>query len=229
MRELLTCIGIALVIGAELPSFAQQSSEAWQVADRLVESLGGREAWANARSLYVQEKAFPASIAGPVKAEFWRDLEVPTYRSRIEGPSIRRETSWTANAGWVIRDGVRTELSADDISSELSGWRQEPYVMYHLLALQDSSLHLVLVDGNRLEIYDGQDGSLLCWFVVDASGAPLRWGNVFEGEVNEHVYGPLRSFGNVSMPSWGTSTTGSWRFEYVQVTPLMEPIEIGAN
>jgi len=226
MRKWLLAFITVLVLNAGLPTFAQSNTEAWQVADRILDNLGGREPWASARSLYVREKAFPAGIEGPLVAEFWRDLETPVYRSLIVGPSIRRETRWSKNSGWVNRDGVRTEMSADAIRSEISGWRQEPYVMYHKLALHDSSLHLVMANNNRLEIFDGEGGALLCWFVVDASGAPLRWGNVFDGEINEHVYGPLRNFGPIRMPAWGTSTTGSWRFEYQDVVPMAKPLDL---
>ena len=208
---------------------AQSNNEAWQVANRMLENLGGREVWASARTLYVRERAFPASLAGPIKAEFWRDLEVPAYRSLIEGPSIRRETRWSEKGGWVNRNGVQSELTADAITANISDWRQEPYVMYHKLAVRDSSLHLELANDNRLEIFDEQNGKLLCWFVVDASGALLIWGNIYEGEVSEHVYGPLREFGQVSMPAWGTSTTGSWRFEYEDVVPMAEPLDIELN
>jgi len=195
----------------------------------MLEGLGGREVWASARTLYVRERAFPASLDEPITAEFWRDLEIPAYRSLIEGASIRRETRWSEKGGWVIRNGVRSELTEDDIRTNISEWRQEPYVMYHKLAIRDSSLHLKLVDDNRLEIFDGENGKLLCWFVVDASGALLIWGNYYEGKVSEHVYGPLRDFGRVRMPAWGTSTTGSWRFEYEDVVPMAEPLDIEAN
>ena len=226
MRKRLLAFGAALSLITVLPAFAQSNTDPWQVADRMLDNVGGREPWASAQSLYVREKAFPAGIEGPLNAEFWRDLEIPAYRSLIVGPSFRRETRWSEDGGWVNRDGVQSELSADEIMSEISGWRQEPYVMYHKLALHDSSLHLVMAKNNRLEIFDGEGGALLCWFVIDALGAPLRWGNVFDGEINEHIYGPLRNFGPIRMPAWGTSTTGSWRFEYQDVVLMAKPLDL---
>ncbi len=226
MRSLLVALGMALAFSSGSAASAQTDADAWAVADRLLQSLGGRAAWASARSLYVRERAFPASIDGSVVAEFWRDLESPAYRSLVVGPSIRRETAWSENGGYSIRDGVRTEMSAESLRAWIADWRQEPYVMYHKLAVRDPSLRLTAVDENRLEIYDRESGSLLCWFVVDISGALLRWGNYYKGEVSEHVYGPLQDFGEIRMPSWGTSTTGSWRFEYEEVRPMSEPLDI---
>ena len=189
----------------------------WEVAERLVESLGGREVWSSAHLLYVRETAYPVGVAGPVRAEFWRNLDVPAYRSIVSGPGLHRETEWTADSGWTVRNGVRTEMNTAELDLEVAGWVQEPYVMYRRLALRDSTLHLTLSDDHRLDIYDGRGGRLLSWFVVDASGALLKWGNIYDGAVNEHVYGPLRPFGALRMPRWGTSTTGARRFEYEEV------------
>ena len=196
------------------------------MADRLVESLGGRDVWAAAKTLYVRERAYPASINGPVTAEFWRDLEKPAYRSVVVGSGVNRETRWDEDGGWVVRDGAKSEIPEENVRADVIAWRQEPYVMYHKLALHDPTLHLKSVDGRKLEIYDGPDGRLLCWFVVDASGALLVWGNIYDGEVSEHVYGPLRQFGEFRMPAWGTSTNGGWRFEYEEVIGLSEPLDI---
>lgn len=220
MRLLLKSIICTFAMSPVLPALAETADDPWQVADRLVESLGGKETWASAQALYVREQAFPASLKEPVTAEFWRDLEKPAYRSLVVGPSIRREAAWTERGGWVVRDGVRSEMSEETLREEIAGWRQEPYVMYHKLALRDPSLELKLVDGNRLEIFDRESDKLLCWFVVDASGALLRWGNYYQGEISEHVYGPLKDFGELTMPAWGTSTTGSWRFDYQEVRPI---------
>ena len=73
---------------------SNQNSEAWKVADQLLESLGGREVWASTKILYVKEKAFPESLFHPVTAEFWRDLEKPAYRSVIDGYNFHEEKKW---------------------------------------------------------------------------------------------------------------------------------------
>jgi hypothetical protein len=228
-RTIITTVCVILLIGVEVKTenlqTKQSTNEAWKVADRMIESIGGQQVWAVARSLYVRELAYPASVQGPLTAEFWRDLEKPAYRSVITGPGLRRETRWNEQGGWVIRDGVKTTMTTEKLKSEITGWRNEPYILYHKLALRDPSLHLAVSEGNRLEIFERSGGPMLCWFVVDSSGALLMWGNLYEGEVNEHVYGPLRDFGKVRMPAWGTSTTGSWRFEYQEVVPSAEPLD----
>jgi transglutaminase-like putative cysteine protease len=87
--------------------------------------------------------------------------------------------------------------------------------MYHKLAMRDPSLHLVMAQENRIEVYLGEGGRTLCWFDLDANGALLRWGNFYQSEKSEHVYGPIKPVGEFQLPAWGTSTSGAWRFEYL--------------
>lgn len=216
----LLAIGMGLVVFGQAPNTEQtanaEPTAEWQAADRLVESLGGQKVWAETKTLYVKEKAFPQSLDHSVTAEFWRDLEKPEYRSLVTGPNLRRETQWSEDGGWVVMNGKRTEMTAGAVQADVFAWAQEPYVVYHKLAVRDPSLHLVLVGENRLEVYLGEGGRLLCWFDLDANGALLRWGNFYQGELSEHVYGPIKPVGDYHLPAWGTSVSGSWRFEYLE-------------
>jgi hypothetical protein len=207
---------------------SQPAGDPGAFADRLLESLGGRKVWADARTLYVKERAYPPNVAGPVSAEFWRDLHVPAYRSVVIGPGFRRETHWSEAGGWRIRDGVRTEMTPAELATEVADWRTEPYVLYHQIAVRDPRLRLALNGERRLDVFDASSsGALIGWFVTDSAGALLKWGNYYEGAVSEHVYGPLQAFGAFRMPRWGAATDGSWRFEYDVVRATREPLVIG--
>jgi hypothetical protein len=94
-----------------------------------------------------------------------------------------------------------------------------------MLALRDPELRVELVDTSRLVVLD-REGHTLCWFVVDAAGAPLKRGNVFGGSVHEPTYGPLVQLGEFRMPAWGASADASWRFEYVSITASEAPLEL---
>jgi hypothetical protein len=198
--------------------------EALAAVDRLLERLGGRAVWTRARSLHVRERAWHPRYGGPIQADFWRDLDRPAYHSRLTGPGIERVTVWDARSGWHLRDGQLTPMSGPELAAEIDGWKQTPYRIYRQLALRDSEL-LVELEADRLVVLDRQ-GRTLCWFVLDASGAPLKWGNVFRGEMNEHTYGPLVPFGSFRMPAWGTSADASWRFEYVAIDGSEEPLQL---
>lgn len=218
-NQLLLKLSLLLFLLAGSNSLVGQSTpkDPWKAADKLLESIGGKEIWASTKILYVKEKAYPASLSYPVIAEFWRNLEHPSYCSMIVGDSIQRETQWTSDEGWVIRNGSRKDMSQEQLKEEVMNWYQEPYVMYHKLAVRDPSIRLKLVNDRKLEIYAVTDGRLLCWFRFDKSGKLLIWGNYYQNEISEHVYGPIKKIGEFKMPAWGTSTNGSWRFEYLDI------------
>ena len=54
-------------------------------------------------------------------------------------------------------------MSAEQLAAELQGLRQEPYAIYHRIAIGDSRLRVELRDGGALYFFDG-DERLLCWF-----------------------------------------------------------------
>lgn len=219
-----------LAFGAALPATAVQETmagapEALAATDRLLEQLGGREVWARARSLHIRERVYHPRYGGPIQVDIWRDLERPAYHSRIIGPGFERVMAWDGRTGWRVRDGRMTPMSGEEVTTEVSGWRQEPYRVYRQLARRDPDLRVALADSTRLVVLD-RDGRTLCWFLLDAKGAPLKWGNVFDGRINEHTYGPLVSFGSFRMPAWGTSADASWRFEYVEVTATDDALRV---
>ncbi|MGH8242873.1 MAG: hypothetical protein ACRETY_05920 [Steroidobacteraceae bacterium] len=43
----------------------------------------------------------------------------------------------------------------------------------------------------------------------------LSWANFYDGVINQHYYGPSVDLGDVNLPKFGISSTGSFRFEYV--------------
>jgi hypothetical protein len=226
MKRRATTWAALLTVASGAGVSAQQTIDPWVFADRLVASLGGRAVWAAARTLYVRESAYPPSIAGPVTVEIWRDLQAPAYRSILRGSGIQRELHFSEQVGWRVRDGVRTTLSAQELAEEIADWRTEPYVLYHRLARRDSTLRLVMRSPNRLDVFDNSGSDIIGWFVADSAGALLLWGNYYQGQISEHVYGPLRPLGRFRMPAWGAATDGSWRFEYVEIRASPEPLII---
>jgi hypothetical protein len=202
-------------------------TEAIAAAERLLERVGGRDVWVGVRTLHVRERAYHLRFGGPLQADFWRDFDQPAYHSRVTGAGLDRTTAWDTLGGWRVREGVFSRFGSDELAMEIAGSRREPYRIYRALARRDAALRVSLQDGNRL-VFSDRGGLTVCWFVLDASGAPLKWGNVYDGRVNEHTYGPLVQFGSFRMPAWGTSADGSWRFEYVAISASSETLRLPA-
>ena len=215
---------VFLAVAAPAPPVAAQTrgeAPAVAAAERLLDAVGGREAWANARTFFVEERVFTAS-GDVAQLRIWRDMVAGTRRlERSSAGSTYRE--WLSPAGgWEERDGQRRVLAAQELASERYGLMQEPYAIYRRLALNDPRLRMVLRDPRSLYVYDSDD-RLLCWFLLDGKGSLVSWGNFYDGAINQHYYGPLVDVGDANLPKWGVSTTGAFRFEYVRADMQAEP------
>lgn len=211
VRKLLTAL-LAL-FGTPAAAEVRGDRAAVAASERMLEQVGGRDAWAKVRTFYVEERAFQRT--GEIaQLKIWRDFESGSRRLERSTPTTRFAEWLSPNGGFEVRDGVQRPLPAVELAMELQGLRQEPYAIYRRLALRDPTLRLQLRNESSLYIYDGEE-NLLCWFVLDDTGAPTSWGNFWNGAINQHNYGPLADMGDVRLPKWGSSTTGAFRFEYV--------------
>jgi hypothetical protein len=218
-------VALLLTVAAEASAAGVRGeADARQAGQRLLEQVGGAAAW-RSRTLEVTERIYLRSGAvGELRIV--RDFERPArlVESTIEG---RKRVEWVApDGGWTARDGERREMPAATLAAELRGLRQEPYAVYHRLAEDDAGLRLELRDGDRLLVFD-HDERLLSWFQVAANGVLLGWGSFFDGEINQHYYGPLADFGGVKLPRFGATSDGRYRFEYASArltdAPLTAP------
>jgi hypothetical protein len=202
-------------------------SQAIALARGMIEAMGGRDAWSGAKWMYAREDAWYAARPGPADAQFWRAVDRPAQRARVTGPGWSRESAWTPDSGYRIRDGVRTSMSAEDLQASVGWWRGEIYVMYVKLAREDANLRLITTGERSFRALDARDGVNLGEFFIDAAGALYRWKYGFGADAVEYIYGPLKSFGAIRAPSWGALSDGSFRFFYTdfQLSGAREPGE----
>lgn len=207
---------VALIaFGGAESATAQPRGDAAAIAaaETLLERAGGRDAWANRRTFYTEQRSFLSS-GGVAEVREWRDLETGNRRIERVSPT-GRYTEWlSAEGGYEVRDGVVRALPPEELAIDRQGLRQEPYAIYRRLAKRDPALRLELRDSNALYVYD-QGEQLLCWFLIDRQGGLMSWGNFWNGGINQHYYGPTADMGDANLPKWGVSTTGTYRFEYV--------------
>lgn len=220
MRPLLL---IPLVFASPAEGQIRGNEASVLAAEQMLEHVGGREAWANARTFYVEERAFlPSGDVAELK--IWRDLQNGNRRLERSAGNSRFSEWLSANEGFELRNGAIRQLSSEELAQELQGLRQEPYAIYRRLARRDPEIRVQLRDDGSLHVYDGEE-RLLCWFLLDGKGAPRSWGNFWNGSINQHYYGPLADMGDANLPKWGVSTTGTFRFEYVRALLDDQPVE----
>ncbi len=81
-------------------------SAAVQAALRMIDALGGRDAWARARTIAVDLSGHIATEAEPWSERYWIDLVVPRGRYQIRAGRSERAIAWTDAGGWETRDDV---------------------------------------------------------------------------------------------------------------------------
>jgi hypothetical protein len=220
----------ALVIWSGAALQARQESirgdaAAITAAERLLEQVGGRATWRQS-TFSVEERGFLRS--GEVaQLRITRDLRRGA-RVIVNVTPSRHIVEWLSlERGWVMRDGKVTALAAEELAAELQGLKQEPYSIYHRIARNDRGIRVELREQNAMLFVFDHDERLLCWFQLDARGALLGWGNVYDGAINQHYYGPTTDMGDANLPKWGAASNGSFRFEYLSARlndqPVAEP------
>ena len=184
-------------------------------------AVGGRDAWAGARTFYVEERVFLRS--GEVaELKIWRDLQTGARRLERKTATQHFKEWLAADSGYDSLNGKRRDLPAVELALERRGLMQEPYAVYRRIALRDPKLLLELRDANTLFAI-GDDGQVLCWFLLNERGELVSWANFYNGAINQHFYGPLVDVGDANLPKWGASPTG-FRFEYVAARFSAEPV-----
>lgn len=222
-RAWLAALSLA-VAGATSPAAAEGirgKPEAVAAAERLLEQAGGAAAWRNP-VFEARERGYLSS--GKVaELTIARDLARPARRLESRTPD-RTIVEWISpDGGWTARDGDKQPMDAEELAAELQGLRQEPYAIYHRLARRDPRLRVELRDGGALHFFDG-DERLLCWFQLAPNGTLLGWGNVYDGAINQHWYGPVVDMGDAHLPRFGAAANGSFRFEYLGATLTEGPL-----
>lgn len=190
--------------------------EARAAAARLLEQAGGAAAWRKP-VFEVRERGYPSS--GQVtELTITRDLARPARRFESRTPE-RTIVEWISpDGGWTRRnDEKKVSMTSEQHAAELQGLRQEPYAIYHRIAVGDPRLRVELREGGDLYFFD-DDERLLCWFQLTSNGALLGWGNVYDGAINQHWYGPVADMGDAHLPRFGVASNGRFRFEYFRAT-----------
>ncbi len=208
---------------AERPRL-QGDDQAVAAIERMIERFGGADVWARARSLYVEYDGWRTEPNEPVVERAWRGLGEPYQRAEFEGRSFYTIYALSPAGEWISRDGKITRLKPDDHAATVERYPFGFYTSIHTFASGDPRIRLRWQEPNRV-IVKTADGRERGWWQVDQTGALIKWGaTTEEGEKLEYVYGPMRPFGNVNFPAWGSSYDGWWRWNYTAVDVSTDPV-----
>jgi hypothetical protein len=184
-------------------------------AERLLEAMGGRAAWAKVKSVHVEAIHDDVSIRDPYTNKIWNDFTAPRVRLEAKNADIDRRRAINGDAGWRVRDGQERTMTPEEYEDERSWWEANIYRTLHRLAVNDPELSARAVGEHRVEIFR-RDGKRLNWFHLNQRSEPMLFGT-WESEAGT-AFGPLASSGQIKYPKWGARPDGSWRYEIVRLT-----------
>ena len=190
-------------------AIAQSIQDGQPLVDRMLETLGGREAWASLRNTVNGSQQNRTVEPTVVYAVISMDFEQPRFRIETTARDIHLirvvdgEDSWRLN-----RAGKIEALTADRVASEMQWYGAHLYRTIHRVAARDSSLTTRLGEGGRLEIFE--EGERLMWLRLDARGEPYAFG-FYADEVGS-LSGPWDVVKDgIHHPRWVSSVDGTWR------------------
>jgi len=190
----------------------------------MLEKLGGKEVWANARSVYTVERVRHYKYGDGIVETVWRDLEKPAASFKLMHPKLDLVYAWNKEFGWVSRDGAVRDLSRDEIQQKIVHWSRDIYTLFHQLAKGERELTIKTMKPNGFRVLD-EKKKKIGEFRLTPNGELYQWQRFGSKESVTYIYGPHKSFGAVNFPDWSTTTDGHWASYALQIQPSPKSFE----
>jgi hypothetical protein len=210
---------LACLIGTS--AGAEEGGSAQALTDRMLERLGGRDAWARLRNTINGSQQNRAGEPTVVYSIISMDFERPRFRIETTGPDLHLIRVVDGEDSWRLsRAGQIEALPADRFEGDMSWYGAHVYRTIHRLAARDSALSVGLADDGRLQVFEG-DRRLL-WLRLDAKAEPYAFG--FYDDENGSLSGPWDVIADgVHQPRWVSSPDGTWR-AYIKSVEFNVPL-----
>ena len=204
-------VGLA-ALGVTAPAIVAQAPAADAVVDALLEQVGGRDVWADATGFHMVEILEDAALPLPAIREYWVDFRRPRVMERTTTHAVKQLQALDGDRGWIVRDGVHSPWSPDQVAGWRGFWPGIPTRVFHLLAARDPSVAVALRDGNRLDI--SIDGRFAVWIAVDEEGVPVAYGRE-EAHTYTHFLGRMEAYGPVRLWTAAYEPGDAWKVTMV--------------
>lgn len=202
----LLIISILLAVGA---AHAGDNNDAEALAQKMLDAIGGRSAWAQLRNTVNGSQQNRAGHPTEVYAVITMDFERPRFRIETTAPDLHLVRVIDGERSWRQgRDGKIDDVPADFFQDEMRWYASHLYRTIHRVAARDPALSLSVNDKGQLEV--NADGKRIRWFQLDADGAPYRFGT-FDNDVGA-LCGPWDFIQDgIHHPTWVSNADGTWR------------------
>ena len=200
-------VGLAAVLAS--PGVHAEATSADALADKMLERLGGRSAWAGLKNTINGSQQNRAGEPTVVYAVITMDFERPRFRIDTTAQDLRLirviddENNWRLN-----RAGKIEAVPADRVAEEMKWYAAHLYRTIHRVATRDAALSLGVGADGRLEIF--ADDKRIMWLKLDAQGEPYAFG-FWDDDVGG-LSGPWDFVRDgIHHPRWVSSSDGTWR------------------
>ena len=199
------------------------AAAAEQMAERMLNAIGGREAWAELKNTINGSQQNRVSEPTVVYAVITMDFEKPRFRIETTAPGLHLIRVINDDEHWRLRgSGAIEDVPPDLLEEDRQWYAAHLYRTIHRMAGRDPAISLRINDQNRLEILDS--GKRLLWFQLDAKGEPYAFGSR-DNDVGS-LSGPWDFVQDgIHHPRWVSNADGTWRAAVKSLTinvPLSE-------
>ncbi len=200
---------------------AEEGASAQVLTDRMLERLGGRDAWAALRNTINGSQQNRAGEPTVVYSIISMDFVRPRFRIETTGPGLHLIRVVDGEDSWRLsRAGQIEDLPAERFDGDMSWYGAHVYRTIHRVAAGDPALSVGLADDGRLQVFEG-DRRLL-WLRLDAKAEPYAFG--FYDDEEGSLCGPWDVIADgVHQPRWVSSLDGTWR-AYVKSVEFNVPL-----
>jgi len=202
--------------------------KALEQMELMFQKLGGRQIWANAKSIYTVERVRHYKYGDGIIETVWRDLENPGASIKLMHPKLNLVYAWNRTSGWVSREGKLRDLGEDEIDQKEAHWHRDLYTLFHQLALGERELSLKVLKPYGFKVLD-EDRKKIGEFRLTPQGELSQWQRFGGQESVIYIYGPYKSFGLVNFPDWSTTSDGHWGSYIVQLQPNDLPFKVNVS
>lgn len=199
------------VLGA--PCLADTSTEA--TAERMLEALGGRAAWASLTTLVNDSWQYRTEPPHAVRTTIHLDVTRPRFRIESYATDLHVIRAVEGGRGWRLnRAGSIEPVPEVTLAADLRWYAGHVYRTIHRIAARDPALKLAIGADDRLEVHEG--GSRIAWYRLDSRGEPYAFGGFEDDEGSlsgpwSHVHAGIRH------PVWVARRDGTLRSALVSL------------
>ncbi len=226
-KKITLCLFLAMIL--YLPQTWSQKSlqgdeEAIAHLREMIQTMGGLELWGRLSQLKFQHKWYPINRGNYVEDEII-DLTGPRSWVHMKSEDFERSRAYSPEHGyWSIHNGTFSQSE----ESYQNALKRAPFNIYRIA-------HAVAKGEFPFEIKMGQtdiptgvkieflttEGDIGGSVVLNGKSEPLVW----ETPQFRYTFGPMKKFGNLSVPNWAVYDQGSFRYEMIDLIGDSNPVD----